>query len=72
MPEMLIGAQAIADHLKITRRQVYRLCQAGGLPIWKEEGAGVCSTVQDLDAYLARRAAEARAKPHLKAPPKSG
>jgi excisionase family DNA binding protein len=49
--DLLIGANAIADTLGITRRQAYKLIYAGDLPTFKL-GGSVAARRSTLNAWL--------------------
>lgn len=51
----LVGAQEIADHLKFSRKTIYRLIREKSLPVWFEAGA-YRSTKRLLDRWAERQA----------------
>lgn len=58
--DLLLGANAIADHLGITRRQTYRLVYDNHIPTFKVGGT-VAARKSSLNAWLAQQEADARA-----------
>jgi excisionase family DNA binding protein len=56
--DLLLGADAIAAHLGITRRQAYRLIYDGLLPAFKIGGT-VSARKSTLNAWLASKEAAA-------------
>ena len=58
--DLLLGANAIADHLGITRRQVYRLIYDDLVPSFKIGGA-VAARRSTLDQWLEKKGVNARA-----------
>lgn len=56
--DLLMGAGAIAKHLGITSRQLYRLCYAGNIPTFKLGGA-VAARRSSLTRWLADQEASA-------------
>lgn len=59
-PDLLYGADAIAAHLGLGRRQVYHRIEAGDLPAFRI-GRTVCARRTDLDTWLAKQAGRASA-----------
>ncbi len=53
-PDLCYGADAIAEHIGIERRQVYHLHDTGSLPTFKI-GWKVCARRSALDAWLAKQ-----------------
>ncbi len=53
-PDLLYGADAIAEHLGLTRRQAYAIHERGGSPIFLI-GRRVCARRSALDAWLAKQ-----------------
>jgi excisionase family DNA binding protein len=56
-PPVLWGHRGIALYLDTTRKRVERLIEVDGLPAFKV-GARVCARPDDLDRWLAERAAQ--------------
>lgn len=49
--DLLVGANAIANHLGVTRRQAYKFIYENGLGTFRIGGT-VCSTRADVDTWL--------------------
>ena len=52
------GVRSIAEHLGVKPRQALRLVELNRLPVFRE-GRVICAAKPSLDAWVARRAAEA-------------
>ena len=59
MSDLLSGVEAIANHLNMTRRQIYHLHETGELPTFKL-GAKVCARRSTLAKHFAAQEAAAR------------
>ena len=58
--DLLTGVEAIAEHLNMTKRQVYHLHDAGELPTFKL-GAKVCARRSTLAKHFAEQERQAMA-----------
>lgn len=56
--DLLYGVAAIAEHLRLTRKQVYHLHDKGDLPTFKV-GATVCARRSTLARHFAEQEAAA-------------
>lgn len=56
-PDLLFGAEAIADTLGLTRRQVYHAVACSHLPAFRI-GATICARRSTLERWLDEREAE--------------